>query len=520
MPPPDRGAVVANVRRPKPAARPTARPSARSDPASERIAVVDIGSNSIRLVVFDGRKRVPIPLFNEKVLCGLGRGLDETGLLNPEGVSLALESLARFVGLAHAMDVSDLELIATAAVRDARNGPEFVEEVEGASGLKIRVLSGEDEARLAALGVLSGTPAAQGLAGDLGGGSLELVELEKGKIGRGATLPLGPLRLKSAVDGDYRLAAEMIDYHLDSVPWLGRSAGATFYPVGGAWRSLARIHMDQAGYPLHMIHGYGLRRKDAEDLLRLLGHLGKRSLAQFRNVSRRRLETLPYAALLLERLLRRTLPERISFSAFGLREGWLFERLSERERRIDPLAAASSEWALRDGRFGDLGEEIADWCAPLFPTESESARRLRHAACHLADIGWRDHPDYRAEHSLIRVLHAQQIWLEHHERAYLAIALFYRYGGAGDSPGLRQALQLVRPKKAARAEALGAALRLAYALSGGAVEMLRRTKVVQAQGELLLTMPDGAAVPAGTTIEKRLQTLANALGVASSRLVL
>ncbi|SMF54107.1 exopolyphosphatase / guanosine-5'-triphosphate,3'-diphosphate pyrophosphatase [Tistlia consotensis] len=484
-----------------------------------RVGVVDIGSNSIRLVVFDGLKRVPVPMFNEKVLPGLGRGLAESGKLNEEGVAVALDSLERFAGLARAMGVARLDLLATAAVREASNGPEFVAEVERRCGRAVAILSGQEEARLSALGVMSGMPSARGVMGDLGGGSLELVRLEAGQVQDSVTLPLGPLRLTDESGGDRERALAFAARELDKVAWLAEVPADALYPVGGAWRALARLHMDHTVYPLHMIHGYGIPRGEAEELVRLVGRLGKRSLARIGSVSKRRLETLPLAALVLEKVLERVKSKRVVFSAFGLREGWLFDSLPEPERGLDPLLAAAEDWAAREGRFPQLAPALTDWTAPLFPNESASAARLRSAACRLSDIGWRYHPDYRAEQILLRILRAQELFVEHHERAFLGLALHHRYGGKPEDEGLETTRALLRPNKTRRAEALGAALRLAYATCGGAEQGLRETALSWDGKDLRLLIPSDTSVPPGQTLERRLQTLADALDAGKAEIV-
>src|SRR5215470_10897185 len=221
-----------------------------------RIGVIDLGSNSIRLVIYERLSRSPAPIFNERVLCGLGRGLQRSGKLSPEGTSRALDNLARFMLLARHMGVSRLDLLATAAVRDASDGAAFVAEASRRCHAAIRVLSGQEEARLSALGVLSGMPEADGVMGDLGGGSLELVALNRGEIGEQATLPLGPLRIMELGEGEPKRARGAVDAALAGLLWLESCAGRVFYAVGGAWRAIARIHIEQSRYPLHVIHHY------------------------------------------------------------------------------------------------------------------------------------------------------------------------------------------------------------------------------------------------------------------------
>jgi exopolyphosphatase/guanosine-5'-triphosphate,3'-diphosphate pyrophosphatase len=489
----------------------------REQPLEGRVAVVDIGSNSIRLVVFDGLRRAPLPVFNERVLCGLGKGLEDRGELNPEGVELALINLYRFSRLAEAMGTERVSLLATAAVREASNGREFVERVEADTGRKVTILNGEDEARLAALGVVCGAPGADGFMGDLGGGSLELVELDKGRVGRMATLPLGPLRLQHLGNDEEGLKA-FINAELDRLSWLNEISGKTFYPVGGAWRSLARIEMEQQQYPLHVIHGFGLARRDALEMARIISRLGPRSLARIPGVSRRRLETLPIAALLIQRLLKRIPVDRLTFSAFGLREGYLYDLLPQSEQERDPLLVAASDMAESNGRFGDLGHALMLWTDPIFPDEDPPSRRLRLAACHLSDVAWRDHPDYRSEQALFRLLRLPLLAVNHAERAFMAYTVYMRYGGSRDLPDAGRARQLVSDTEQRRAEILGAALRLAYTLSGGTQEVLSGSQLTLTENKLSLSVPQDGSMPSGDVVERRFNRLVKAMGVGESEI--
>lgn len=496
----------------------TTAPEAAAAPAG-RIAVVDIGSNSIRLVVYDRLQRAPTPVFNERVLCGLARGLAQSGQLNEEALELAISNLVRFVRLTRAMRVGRLDMLATAAVRDARNGAAFVAEVERRCEAPVRVLSGGEEARLAALGVVSGTPGADGLMGDMGGGSLELVALHDGDLGESATLPLGPLRLAELDGGDHHIVEAEIDRALDRLPWLGEAAGRSFYPVGGSWRSLARLHMEQSHYPLHVIHGYRLSREEAAGLADVVAGLGHHSLQRIRTVSRRRLETLPYAALVMRHVLARAQPAEVVFSAAGLREGHLFDLLEPDEQDRDPLIAAASDLAATEGRFGDLGAELTAWTGSLFQEETAQQARLRRAAGHLADIAWREHPDYRAEQALYRILRLPAFALDHAERAFLAYTVFVRYGGRRGGETAAPALALLSPEAARRAESLGLALRLAITVCGGTRDVLAATSLERQGERLLLRLPaDGSAAP-GDAMRRRFDALVKALGLAGGEII-
>ncbi|MBP2294405.1 Ppx/GppA family phosphatase [Azospirillum rugosum] len=475
----------------------------------ERVAVIDIGSNSIRLVVYDALKRSPLPVFNEKVLCGLGRGVEKTGRLNPEGVAQALDALERFSVLAAGMRVGRLDIIATAAVRDASDGEAFVDAVKARTGLEVRVISGEEEARLSALGVLSGTPAADGLVGDLGGGSLELVRLDRGVIGEHVTMPLGPLRLMESASGKQNGLNRVIDQHLEKLDWLPRVKGKPFYPVGGGWRALAKLHMEQVKHPLHIIHHYAVPCGEARDFAGLIAKQSRSSLEKMSG-SRRRVDTLPYAALVFERLLRAAQPSTVVFSAFGLREGHLFSLLRPEVQRQDPLIAAADDWAQRFGRMGDPAL-LVSWTSGLFAGEDDAAQRLRQAACLLSDVGWGEHPDYRAEHACLRILRYPFPGVDHDERAFLALAVYARYAGTIDGPATVGPRSLLNEAQALKATVLGLALRLAHTLTGGATALLQRTTLKVAGERLTLTLPDDNSVPAGEAVQRRLDALAKAL---------
>jgi exopolyphosphatase / guanosine-5'-triphosphate,3'-diphosphate pyrophosphatase len=485
----------------------TVGPGADSTLGKGRVGIIDVGSNSIRLVVYERASRAPLPVFNEKVLCGLARGLDATGRLNPEGVEMALANIDRFTTLARNMKVTSLDLLATAAVRDAADGADFMRELASRPGIKPHIVSGQDEARFSGYGVICGMPDASGVMGDLGGGSLELVAVGQGKLGNSSTLPVGPLRLMSSGKGDPKKT--VVDA-IENVRWLREETGKTFYAVGGAWRSFARLHMEQAGYPLHIIHHYDISAEEARAVARLIAVQSAKSLEKMPGVSLRRVDTLPLACLALDRLLAALKPKNVVFSAFGLREGFYYSRLSEAERARHPLIAFAEEQGADWRRFDLAPSEIFDWLSPVFAGESEADRILRTAACHLSDISWNDHPDYRAEQAYVRVLHLPAPGMSHRERAVLAMALAYRYKSDPKAAMLDTALHLTDGKSRTYARRLGACLRLAYNLSGGAPGLLPQIQLRRTERQLRLIVPPGAKGSLGDVTARRLESAAEA----------
>ncbi len=476
-----------------------------------RVGVVDIGSNSIRLVVFEALKRVPVQVFNEKVLCGLGRGLEGSGKLSDEGMALALPNLERFTRLAEAMGVESIEFLATAAVREASNRDDFIAEVEARCGREVQVLSGAEEARLAALGVLSGEPHADGVIGDLGGGSLELIEVREGVTKHAVTLPLGALKLRERFGDDIRASRAEVKRQLHKVEWLGAGRGRNFYPVGGAWRNLARIHMAQMGYPLAMIHGYKVSRRSIQPIARLISDLGPDSLAGLADVPTKRLEILPHAAVVLERLLREIHSRDVICSTFGLREGFLFDRLSPEEQALDPLLEFTGEILARAARSADMGALLETWTAPLFPNESKAEARLRRAACDLSDIAWRDHADFRAEQAQRRILFSPLLGVTHRERVFIAYVIRVRYGGVDIARKNDPMKILISEEERHRAEVLGLAFRLAYRLSGGTGANLDTSALRLAGNEVELDLPADGAMFYGDLVTRRMAELRRAV---------
>jgi len=458
------------------------------------IGIIDIGSNSIRLCVYDLAHRVPVPLFNEKAVCALGRGLGASGRLNPEGIEAARVVVGRFVALCRAMAVERLDILATAAVRDASDGAAFVADLERRHDVAIRVLSGAEEAQMAAMGVLCGSPDADGVVADLGGGSLELVTVQGGASGAHVTMPLGLLRLTEASGDDRARAQALIEAHLTAVPWLDEGRGRNLYAVGGAWRALARFCIAQTRHPLSVLDNFALEADVALRLLNLATSQNRKALEKLPGLSRKRAPGLPLAALILERVFLAIGPARLVFSIYGMREGQFFRRLPEPLRAEDPLLGVCRRMAERNSRFPEHGDELMAWMAPLFPGETAREARLRHAACLLSDIFWNEHPDYRAEQAFLRVLRLPFMGVGHDDRAAIAFTVACRYQGNEDNPALAQAIQLLGEDSRRRCRMVGLALRLAHTLSGGAPNLLRQTRLVPEPPCLVLEVP--AANPA------------------------
>lgn len=480
------------------------------------IAVVDIGSNSVRLVIYERKARTPTMLFNEKMLAGLGRGVAATGRLAEASVKAALGEVVRFRALIRHTGCKDVYVVATAAARDAENGPDFVREVEAILGTSVRILNGNEEAYYSALGVTAGFWRPRGIVGDMGGGSLELVEVDGDGPGTGMTFPLGGLRLAEMAEGSLAEAREITRTALEAYDWPRMSPGErTFYAVGGTWRSLGRLHLVQNDYPLHVMHNYEIPAKEAIEFCRSVQVPDLVGVARAEVVSKQRRPLVPIGAVVMERVLSAMKAERVIFSATGVREGLLHEQLDPKMQADDPVIEAARELCILRARSPDHALELIDWTDSLFRClsieETDNESRLRHAACLLSDIGWRAHPDYRGEQSLNIISNASFVGLDHASRAYLAAAVFYRHEGVREgalSPVIRE---LFTDRLRIRAKVLGATLRVASLLSASMAGMLPKVSVQKSGNGLVLDLGPDLADVDGERLRKRVAQLSRAV---------
>ena len=480
--------------------------------ALARVGVVDVGSNSVRLVVFDGAARSPAYFYNEKIMCGLGAGMRETGRLNPEGRARALRALRRFAALAEGMEATPLTVAATAAVRDAADGPEFCAEVARETGLELRVIDGREEARLSAQGVLLGWPGAYGLVSDIGGSSMELAEIADGRVGKRLSSELGPLKLADLPGGRKGRQAHVRKVVERLATELGPQHNRLFL-VGGSWRAIARIDMHRRGYPLHVLHEYRMDRKSVAETVRFIETSDPETLRAACGISSSRMALVPVAADVLHRLVKTFRPRDIALSSYGIREGLLYERMPQRLRDRDPLIEACLFSEAKDARIPGSGRRLYDFVAPLFRNVPDARRRLVKAACLLHDVSWRAHPDYRAETCFDNATRGNLGGLKHSERVYLGLALMHRYRNKRAGSPFEHLFGLLPEADRAEAEVLGKAMRFGAMLwisddDDRPVEMrwFPKKKVLE------LRLSEAAVPLYGEVAEARFRALCAALG--------
>lgn len=470
--------------------------------AQGRIAVVDIGSNSIRMVVYDQTRRAPAALYNEKVMCQLGKGLAITGKLNPEGVVMAREAIARYLALVKVMEVTELQVFATAAVRDASDGESFAKSLERKHNIHIDIISGKREAKLGAYGVLSSIYQPAGITGDLGGGSMELVALHEGHIDEQVTLPIGPLRLIDESGGNLATIEKNVAKAFAKVNWLKQAPCPRFYAIGGGFRTLARIHMEVTQSPLSIVHEYTVKPKPMLTFLEEFLALPVERISTMAGVSVKRAPALPATAIVLKHVIETLKPAEIMFSASGIREGFLYEKLSPFVRDEDVLIAGCTDFASKVGRSAAFSHEMAEWMAPIITKEPAHFERLRLAFCLLYDVARYIHPEYRAVWSYHRILQSGFNGLTHKERVQLALAIYHRHQFKKKSD--LKGLSLLSAKEKSWALLVGSMANLAYHLSGGIAGTLPAIKLEITKQKLQLKLPKSLEDLMGDAVKKRL----------------
>ena len=482
-------------------------------PYLERVAIIDIGSNTIRLVVFSVANKFPMPMFNEKATCRLGAGLIATGKLAPDSMSRAVSSIERFVLIAQAMEVCRLVLVATAAVRLAKNGDTLVNIVKKRCNVDVEILSGAEEARLASLGVTYGIPNADGLICDLGGGSADLVLLDSGTTREFGSLALGHVVLAESSKNNINKARKLINQKLDMLPWIACGKERSLYAVGGSVRALAKLYIHQSGYPIHIVDEFTMRSSTLYDFSKVVSKMSPNSLVNSPSISRKRINTFPMAALFMECIIERSKVKDVIFCSSGMREGKLISLLPNLFKDADPLIVACERISELHGRFLLPGRELFNWISPLFVNDVDHHQSCRLAACLLSDICWYEHPDYRAEHAFYRTLRLRVVGISHTQRVFLSLALYVRYGGKLSDDIVSSITSLIDKDALNGATVTGIALKLGHALAGSAPGILWRSFLKLDKEFVVLTSKDDPCIMRGEVVKRELKSLARSLSL-------
>lgn len=484
------------------------------DPAAKalrRVGVVDVGSNSVRLVVFDGAARSPAYFYNEKIMCALGSGMSKTGRLNPEGRTRALAAMKRFKLLADTICDGPLTVVATAAIREAEDGPEFRDEVERETGIRLWIIDGQEEARLSAQGVLLGWPGSYGLTCDIGGSSMELAEIHSGEVGKRLTSPLGPLKLQDMKGGRRARKAYIRETVQAMHAKLGEQKNRLFL-VGGSWRAIAKIDMARRGYPLHVLHEYRMSAKSVRETAHYIEVTDTEELRLRAGVSSARMALACIAIDVLRQVVKTFKPRDIAISAYGIREGLLYEQMPQALRDRDPLIEACRFAEAKDARVPGYGRMVFHFIQPLFRSAGPERKRIIKAACLLHDVSWRAHPDYRAEDCFDNATRANLGGLKHSERLFLGLALMHRYSNRREGSRFEDLTQLITAADEHQAEILGKAMRFAAMFWLRKDESIGTLEWKPRKRHLTLRVSKPAIPLFGEVAEARFKSLSEALG--------
>lgn len=492
-------------------------PTASADHPEGLVAIIDIGSNSVRMVVYHALKRVPLPVFNEKYLCALGKGLARTKQLNPAGVEEAYKAIARFLVMAKRLQVASLDILATAAVRDAENGPEFVANLEEMHDIEVKVITGEHEADLAAKGILASVHEPLGISADLGGGSMELAVIEGIDVGHKASCQLGSLRILDSTDGSLSRMEKLIQNGLDEIPWLRDATPHCIYAIGGGFRALAKLHMKRTDYPLDIVHEYVMSKRNVNQLVEKLLDMKPSQIADLPGISAKRAHTIIPTAMVLQKLLQHTGAPEVMFSVSGIREGFFFDLLEEKQQKQDPLLSSANDLAALIGRKGNYSKELFAWMSPLFGAEPLAWRRLRMALCALSELAWAIDPNFRANWAYHRIIQSSLKGLDHRERIMLALALYFRYQTKWKFD--RDEFKLLDERERLWARCVGLSANLAFQLSGGRAGNLHHARLEWHDGQVRLGLDEEASPLRTETVEKRVLGLGEALRAFSNLVI-
>ncbi len=485
----------------------TAQPAAGPE---RPVAVADLGSNSFRLVVYRPPPRAPVILYNERVIVGLAGALGTKGTLPKHARREALSAVVRFHELARAMHARDLRMVATAAIRDAADGAALIRDIRERTGTVVEVMDGRREAQLAAKGLMAGTPDADGILADMGGGSIEFARVCGGETLADASLPAGMLRLIQASRRDPEAAEQCLARDVRRLAWLQDGRGRPFYAIGGSWRALARTLQHRTRHPLPVIHGYWLRQAELADHLAELVTLPVRKLP--RTVPRHRRASVPFAAAALLAVVRTIRPSMVVFSGYGLREGILLDQLEvESGPDSPPLLDACASLEPLDRPFVGPPDTVAGWVAPALNAGDTAIadRDFLRACARLSDLAWNQHPEHRASYAFDRVALRPLLPVSQTVRIRLALALYSRYTAAAVTGRMRAIAELISGPKARSARSAGLALRLAMTIGGGTAQPLEDCKLELQDGVLALHLPRQLDAE---IVQARLRMLADALG--------
>jgi exopolyphosphatase/guanosine-5'-triphosphate,3'-diphosphate pyrophosphatase len=477
-------------------------------------AIIDLGSNSIRMLIYDNLLNSQIPIFNEKAICELGKNLDKTGKLDPKGSDFALSVLQRFKRILSNLKVKKFKIIGTAAIREATDSKLFVAKVKKILKKKVQVLTGIEEAENSALGVIIGFQRVNGVVVDLGGGSLEIARVEKNIIYEKISLPLGVLRLFNQPKRNKDKINSIISFYLNKIEWLRKGKTKNLYLCGGTWRTLLNAHIFKTNYPLSILHQYKLPAIEALKFSNRLSSVKLIKSEKLVGVTKSRTNYIPIGSYILSSLIKICDPSNILCSVSGVREGSLINKAYLNILKKDSLNRSVHFIALKKGDFGENYIKLYNFLKKIFPNKDENFPfRLLLPACSLSNFDWGLGTYQRAELVFHEVINSPILKLSHNDRIKLGLVSFWRHCSTKYYPDL-EFLKLLSNSEITACRRIGAALRFASSISVISSIFYEKIKIYVANEKtLILKVPKKYSQVISNQVQKRLKSLAEEMNL-------
>ena len=485
-----------------------------------KVSIIDIGSNSIRLVAYDKINRVPRMIYTEKVFCSLAKNLDIDNSIPKKNYKKTINAIKRFYKISLDIKSSELFIFATAAIREADNGFILKNEIENITNREMIILSENDEVKLSTQGLISSFPSANGIMADLGGGSLELSLLENGKLKKFTSLKIGVVRLLNEFSKNKNKCLINILKKLNQVKWLDKFKKTNFYAIGGSFRSLANVNIWNNKYPLSIVQGYAINSIEIKKLLNLSSTIKAKTIKLIPEIENERIKTIPVASIILDNLIKKIDPKKMIFCSQGLREGFLYSLLDKKTKKIDPLIFTAKKMAKNFNNSFFDGESIFKWLSPIFVNENENFKRLRLAASYLSELSyWHNFKDMESDYALNTVLYYPFLSLTHEQRIFLGLTIYTACGGKINRPNILKYIKLLKKDAINAACILGNGIKLAYTVSGGLYRNLHDYSLSVSNNEIFLITSDKKIIKTSTKIRRTLKKISKLIKIKKIKLI-
>ena len=425
----------------------------------ERIAIIDIGSDTVRFQIFENFKDNQVAIFNKKITCGLGKDLIKNNKLNKDSIKKAMNALYYIKELIDSSKIKNYEIFATEAVRVAKNRDAFIADAENILKKKIHVLTGDEEAKYSAMGCIVGLKKSNGLVADLGGGSLELAEVKKKEVMNTLSLPLGVHRAKSKNNK----IIDKFKSSLQNTEWLNENKFKRVILTGGTWRAIVKLYFDKYNYPLKVIHHFKPDFDNFVLMLEEVSNFKKKDLLQYSLITKDKTPFIRYAAKLALEIINKVSAKQVVISYTAIREGYISEKIKLNYKN-DPLeyqslkvAAIANELNSRAVNF----KNIKLFTNNFFKKRSYLNKRIRESAANYITTGDSIARDERGLFVFKQIIKSEILKFSHSDRVMLATIIFVFHNGINYNE-IKDYRKIINKNKLLSSIELGLFLRIVY----------------------------------------------------------